>query len=505
MDLTKDFYVNLKNGRFDSTTAEQMDDAFVKWDADPTRPLIVHFHGGLVNEPSGMKVAARLLPFYWDSGGYPLFFVWEAGAIEVLTHNLGEIFDERFFKRLLQLVTKFVIGKLDDGAARGAMISLPPDEQILRELRLGVPREVPFENRSATELPPDAELTPAQEQQFRRMIEVDPTLATEIQAIANSRRAPADIAREAAETRGGRIRTVTHSLIDQEVVEAVEAEPGRGLFGLPTRIVKGAVVIVYRIIKRFAKRRDHGVYVTIIEEILREFYVANAGQLIWNLMKADTEDAFAADARVFGGTRLLDRLAERLAADPSRKVILVGHSTGAVYICSLLKIAVSRLPAGTQVDVLFLAPANTFNLLEKTLAVANSRIRNIRIFGMQDTVERDDHMVPVVYPASLLYFVSGVCEKGQSGDEGDTPIVGLQRFYEPREPYQNNAAVQAVTAFLGSGGRLWSVWSVADTGLGFACDARKHGDLDNFETDSNPATIRPAGASVRHIVRNGYV
>jgi hypothetical protein len=102
---------------------------------------------------------------------------------------LSEIFDERLFKRLLQLVSKFVIGKLNDGGARGALIDLPPDEHILRELRLGVPREVPFEDRSAAELPEDAELTPAQEQQFRRIIETDSALATEVQAIANSRRA----------------------------------------------------------------------------------------------------------------------------------------------------------------------------------------------------------------------------------------------------------------------------------------------------------------------------
>jgi hypothetical protein len=70
MDLTKDFYVNLQNGRFDSTTATEMDGIFAKWNTDPTRPLIVHFHGGLVNEKSGMKTAQRLLQFYWDSGGY---------------------------------------------------------------------------------------------------------------------------------------------------------------------------------------------------------------------------------------------------------------------------------------------------------------------------------------------------------------------------------------------------------------------------------------------------
>ena len=61
MDLTPDNYVNLKNGRFDSTTPQQMDDAFARWDAEHAagahKPLILHFHGGLVNENDGMGVA----------------------------------------------------------------------------------------------------------------------------------------------------------------------------------------------------------------------------------------------------------------------------------------------------------------------------------------------------------------------------------------------------------------------------------------------------------------
>ena len=509
MELTPEFYVNLKNGRFDSTSPEAMDAIFTKWDADASRPLVVHLHGGLVNEASGMAVAKRLLPFYWDSGTYPVFFVWEAGLIEVLTHNLGEIFDERFFKRLLTLASKFVIGKLNDGEARGATIDLPSEESIQRELRLGVPRDVPFEDRSATELPEDAVLTSAQEQQVRRMIESDRTLGVEIQAIVNSRRADADIAAEAMVTRGGRVRTVSHSLMDASVIDDIDAErsagDARALFGIPGRVVKGAVVIIARVIRRFAERRDHGVYATIVEEVLREFYVGNAGQLVWDLMKTDTKDAFGADPNLFGGTRFMSLLAGRLEADATRRVILVGHSTGAVYICNMLKQAVASLPANAQVDLLLLAPANTFALLAETLAVAKSRIRNVRVFGMQDEVERENRLVPVVYPHSLLYFVSGVCEAGQGDDAGDTPIVGLQRYYSAKAPYETLPEIEAVAAFLGENGRKWAVWSIADDGLGFGCDARTHGDLDNFETDDDPPKMRPEGISVRHLLTHGYV
>lgn len=512
MELTPDFYVNLKNGRFDSTTAQQMDAIFARWDAEHAagnrRSLVVHFHGGLVSEQSGMNTARRLVQFYWDSGAYPVFFVWEAGLFEVLLHNLQEIFDERFFKRVLSIASKFVIGKLNDGAARGPMLALPSEAEIQTELRLGIPGEVPFDDRSAGELPADAELSSAQEQQLRQMIETDMALAAEVQAIMNSRRAAADTAVETGLTRGGTVRTVSHSLMDPAVIQDIQAErdagDARAIYGMPGRVVKGAVVIVARVIQRFAKRRDHGVYATIVEEILREFYVGNAGQFVWEQMKKDTKDAFQAGPEQFGGTRFLQLLNERLRVDPQRSVTLVGHSTGAVYILNLLKEAAGALPPSVQFDVVFLAPANTFDLMKEALDVATSRIRNLRVFGMQDAVERADRLVPVVYPHSLLYFVSGVCEKGEDDSKADTPIMGMERFYT-KDVYEHEPAVAAVKPFLATGGRQWSVWSICDNGVGFASDAIKHGDFDNYETDATPKAIRATGTSVRHILQNGYV
>jgi hypothetical protein len=77
------------------------------------------------------------------------------------------------------------------------------------------------------------------------------------------------------------------------------------------------------------------------------------------------------------------------------------------------------------------------------------RIRGIRIFQMQDATEKEDHLMSKdfgptdqsilgkVYPRSLLYLVSGVCEyfEGQGGsgvhtlDGDDMPILGMDRFY----------------------------------------------------------------------------
>ena len=55
-----------------------------------------------------------------------------------------------------------------------------------------------------------------------------------------------------------------------------------------------------------------------------------------------------------------------------------------------------------------------------------------RMFTMTDDAERKDGLLPVVYPRSLLYFVSGLLETGPDGkgEPGD-PLVGLSTLLRP--------------------------------------------------------------------------
>jgi hypothetical protein len=229
-------------------------------------------------------------------------------------------------------------------------------------------------------------------------------------------------------------------------------------------------------------------YATVVEELLREFYIANAGKLVWDLMKQDTVDAFGNDPQQYGGTAFLDTLKAYLAGGQRPRITLVGHSTGAISICHLLRHADALFPPDVTFDIVFLAPAVTFKLFAETIRTYGRRFASLRLFGMLDEVERADQLVPLVYPHSLLYFVSGLLE-----DEPDTPLVGMKRYYTGAPPYDHPKVLAGLEFLLAKPER--TVWSKTTTGsAGLISSAEKHGDFDN-DVD----TLE----SLRHIIASG--
>jgi hypothetical protein len=493
--LNKDYCINLKNGAFDGTTRADLDALFSKFKASPNHShMIVHFHGGLVGEQSGIDLSVRLRPVYEEAQAYPVFFVWESGWNEILAHNVAEIFKEDVFQRLLKRVTQFAIAKLGqtDGS-RGLGLELPGEFEVEAEIEKGQLGNEPFANIKP-ELPPDETLSPDEEQQFREALESDPILQDEVAAIEASLAGPGT-----ETTRSIGAAEAKTTLMSPEVLDEMRAGAGEEgersiMTGAMGRIVKGSVVVLARVVRRFAAKRDHGIYKTIFEEILREFYVANAGQVLWKHMKKDTADAFGSNPQVNGGTAFLHCL-KNLAEEGHRpRVTLLGHSTGAVYICHFLRQADQLLPPGVKFDVIFLAAAVDFELLARTLESHGSRVNHIRAFGMSDERELANALIeklPHIYPSSLLYFVSGALE-----DEADKPLVGMKRYFSGQQPY--TAAefphIATVSRFLNKHARSL-IWSQSADGGGFNCDSKTHGDFDN-----DPQTL----ASLKHLLVKGY-
>ena len=494
MTLSKNHYLHLKSGRFDQTDPADLDDLFRHLATDPDgERLVLHFHGGLVSDRVARKTAETLLPHYRGAGGYPVFFIWQSGLLEVLGNNLGEIFKERIYQRLLTLVLQFVEAKLRQGiGGRGERLELKDTRTIGRELRQDSAEGEPFADLDPSRLPPDEKLQPAEEAQFREALEMDSIFTTEAEAIANGLR-PAD---QATTTRGGGVQRSSHTLISPEVLEEIEAEaPTSEERGLVTtaRLIKGAVMILSQVIVRLVNRRDHGVYSSVVEEILREFYLANVGKLVWDVMKGDTADAFKPDPAQYGGTAFLQRLKAHWEAGHRPRIVLIGHSTGAVYICHFLRQAALILPPEMRFEIVFLAPACDFDLLAAALNEAGERVQGFRSFGMADDLEARDRLVPLVpvYPRSLLYFVSGVLE-----DEPDKPLTGMERYYSGQAPYDaaNYPEIERVRHFLAQFPAR-QVWSREDLGEGLRSTAAKHGAFD----DEDEATLE----SVVHIIREG--
>ncbi|HRF79993.1 MAG TPA: hypothetical protein PL070_07900, partial [Flavobacteriales bacterium] len=147
-------------------------------------------------------------------------------------------------------------------------------------------------------------------------------------------------------------------------------------------------------------------------------------------------------------------------------------------------------------------PAATFECCAAMLQNNDARMgrvtqdqRRFRMFTMTDENERNDQLIPklkLIYPHSLLYFISGVLEKD---GEGDMPIVGMQRYYDAR--LYSGSKHPAIVPFrtLVDQHAAHAVWSKQLGQNGLTSASLSHGDFDD-----DPATR----SSLVHILQHGF-
>ena len=87
-------------------------------DDESPRKVVLHFHGGLVDETSGFTSAAKIAPTYIAAGSHPIMIVWETGFIETLRANLTTIHQSSLFKKLLRIAIKNALTQLGADIAR---------------------------------------------------------------------------------------------------------------------------------------------------------------------------------------------------------------------------------------------------------------------------------------------------------------------------------------------------------------------------------------------------
>jgi hypothetical protein len=468
----------LGSGRFLGTSRAQLAaavDAYLA--AGAAAPLVVHFHGGLVSQPAAEAMADRLLPVYQAAGGHPFFVIWQTGLAEQLKNNWQEMVKEDAFPVLVERVLQFVIGKLDQTPGeKGGAVELPSkfviEDEINQKQAVG---EAPFAEREPETASLDADLTAVERAQFAALLESDAALAAAAMKLSRP---------DAPEL---------NPVLETELAQARAAvEPTeKGLISTSLLVAAG-VRILGRTVKRLANGRDHGIYTTIVEEVARELKGDLVGGIIWKHMKKDAADSFAGPSETHGGAALLEELGRIQQAGHTPRLILVGHSAGAVYICHLLEKAATMLPAGLQFEVVLLAPACSFGLLDGALKAADARIARFRSFGMEDELERQDAILPPLYLRSLLYFVSGLLET-----QVDLPLVGMKRYHAGTSPFDAASfpEIERVGARFAALTSPW-IWSESSAGAGLNTLARKHGDFDN-----DASTLQ----SVAHLITHGSV
>ncbi len=159
---------------------------------------------------------------------------------------------------------------------------------------------------------------------------------------------------------------------------------------------------------------------------LIEKAVRPAGRAIWREMKRDAISPFRSG---MAGTETLGAFLRALAQPDAtaKRLHLVGHSTGAILLASLL-VALGKENDPPVVETCSLmAPACTHDLFERAYGALleggdSLKIKALTIYNLTDDLEKADRVTPL-YRKSLLYLVSNSFEKGK-GER----ILGMQKF-----------------------------------------------------------------------------
>jgi hypothetical protein len=520
VDFTPLHYCISSDGKFDGTTPADMEAAIREYaKVCDTKTLALFFHGGLVDKAAGLRGAATLLGPYAkpdDSGGtpggnaYPYFFVWKSGLLEVLQRQLPQIAGEVIFSRLLDIIgTKARILLRGTPAAADPMMALRPPTVGVR----------------VGSVPPNLEASQADIAEVERAVETDLKIQEEKQRIAQSATSIHAALAAARTTPTRLVQSSAATLLSPDIVNGIVAEQAQqnnvqeaGLQALWSPVSLGILAlragkVLVRVVQRFATGRNHNFHNTVVEEILRQFYAANAGGAVWAEMKKETADAFRGDPSIHVGSKMIQELVQLYENGKRPRVTLLGHSTGAVYISNFLA-AMDIALQGKQYrgeikfDVIFMASAVRVDYFATTLGRVANLIGHFRAFGMGDSLESAEILVQLpgqpptspaneilaqVYTSSLLYFVAGVCEDA----DDDTPLVGMERFFTGAQPFLPGAfpAADAVVAFFRDRPNAVVLSDTPpDAGPGRRCRAHHHG---GFPTEQETL------GSVCYLLRTG--
>jgi len=464
-DFGKLHYLNIgPNGTFKasgslSSSPVDVDALFAHLNADPAlEKLTLYFHGGLVNEAAGLAVARKMWELF-DKESHVVAFVWETGPGETIKRNLDTLHKSALFMKVVKFAIRHAAARLG-----GAIGGKGPGETLTdAEIEAELAAASRFGGFDAGARGVAAGLDEEDLEGDRADIEADIEVDLDADPLVE------EILEDEAEE---------SPLLDAAVAEEVQTEQAKGI-GTTIVLARHVASIVIRVVKRFIRKRDHGFYPSVVEETVRELYLADFGAWLWGGMKAAAEGMWAPNAGPItdashAGSYFLDRLAALKTARPALVVDLVGHSAGSIAICHLLEQAAVRHPGLTFRAVLFLAPACTCELFAQAVLGHTNLFKSFRMFTMKDELETEDRLVPAVYTRSLLYLISGILEA-----EVDAPIAGLELHTRGQSPHTAPALV-AVQQYLRAPGANRLVLSETEgLGDGLNCSSHSHGGFDD--------------------------
>jgi hypothetical protein len=389
------------------------------------RGVVVHFDGGQFTLATGPRVTARLEAAYQQAGTLPFFILDEAHSLQPVVENLNRVRETPVARQLTKRLVQFARrkGPVEEGDRSGPS-SFPALAGLSNRVEAwlaGVAQ--PTEEEDTLELPATEPVPAADEQQQQFLEELGrDRILQDACFYLETEQSTADDAFLTKEIRA-------------EIDQAKETQPAqdRSLVGAAALVVlkQRASLALYRIVERGVKKRHHGVYATVVEELLRAFFLTLPAKVAWDQIKVNARNASRPDWE--GGNGGVFRLLEALRATRPVQVTAVGEGSGALYACHFLEQALEIWKGeSVRFNLILLAPTCDFLLLEHTTQQLGKRLAGLRIFGLKDEHERQDRF-GLLYPRSLPYFISGVLEM-----QPDWPLVGMQRFYSDRCPFPSD-------------------------------------------------------------------
>jgi hypothetical protein len=449
-------YIDLEKGRFSQTSHADLAQFFASLNSTDTKKLVVHFHGGLVSRASAHATAATLLPIYTNADTRALFMIWNSDLKTTLKDNLAEIAAESIFWAIVSRVYALLHWKEEQDAARieGSRGGL---QGSLRFPGTTQPKRIQQTLQGHSKPERLKPLTRTEEREATERLKRDPLLRRQVDKITPT-------SKGARGGQGGGAKSRMSPSILRQLQN--DAPAGTRSITVSPFMIKKIIFTLIAVIRRFRKHTDHGVYVTIVEEVLRSFYVASVGRTVWKSMKSSITRSFESDPDVFGGTALVDSLKDWCALN--RQLLLVGHSAGSIYIFELAA-RLARVAPYTKVEVVFMAPACTMDLVVEHQAAFRRIVSKCRIYSLSDSFELGYFEVPIIYKASLLYLISGILE-----NIADTPVLGMRRYFSGKKPYVGGVYLQVAAMFKDQ--RCYSPSLIAPQLL---CTSKKHGGFDD--------------------------
>lgn len=483
MPLSKINYIDIgDHGTFrpsgdpaNNTTPADLDSIFSFMQDNHQDKLLLYFHGGLVGEAPAIASAELIVnELVAQTDVHPVAFIWETGISDTILQNLGTASSSDLFQSILAKIIKVAGDKMnatmDTGAGPVALATLPASH-IHLQLKTPKPLEnlwIDRDQLAASPMSEDQFLKDDIEMRLEKEIRNDPAF----NSLLVEKMSPLQL-----------------SMVRKETLLNVPMAGAPAALSL-AKFIPTAVTVVINIIRRFHSGRDHGLFPTAVEELLRNGFLGKFGLDLWTEMKAKADEMWQTDAP---GTTGLDQHAGRYLLEkiqayaanghPDLTIDLVGHSAGSTAICCFVREFMQLQTTARIRNIIFMAPACRCDLFDSTILANPGCFKNFRMFTMTDDNEKKDFCgSTLLYSHSLLYLISGLLEK----DEYDAYILGMQRYLLNNPTYDGDPMLQRIRTFLSAAPNR-TVYSVTDSSAakGLQCTTVHHGQF--HDANPNPA------------------